>query len=367
MPVLPCQQLRELVITGATYRRTAFAVGYSWQASVRVSVTGRLLPEAACSTLTKLVLQGVQVPRPARQRFVAAIQSCTCLQHLELHVVAGVSGAQLLGSLQQLTGLTSLLIDATTEQLEGQLGGVTRLTNLQTLSLYSCSSGDNRRHVINEPAAAVAVAAAAAAAVAVADHLAGIERLTRLTKLALGLPGVQQQHLEHSSSSIGQLVGLQELTLWFSCLPLTVLSGLTGLKSLALHELRDVPLEDVYTMIGQLQLTSLRLSGRGIVPAVAADGTFDEDTVAFLSTMTASSQLQRLDLSGARICWSWQVEDIFPVGLQLPLLTSLQLPKGPSGNFVARPMSAADAEVVVACCPALQVCWHAVLHSRYSS
>jgi hypothetical protein len=116
----------------------------------------------------------------------------------------------------------------------------------------------------------------------------------------LGLPGVQQQQLKHSSSSIDQLVGLQELSLWFSCLPLTVLSGLTGLKSLALHELRDVPLEDVYTMIGQLQVTSLRLSGRGVVPAVAADGTFDEDTVAFLSTMTASSQLQRLDLSGAR-------------------------------------------------------------------
>jgi hypothetical protein len=196
-----------------------------------------------------------------------------------------------------------------------------------------------------------------------ADYLAGFECLTCRTKLELGLPGVKQQELVHSSTRVGQLVGLQELSLRDSCLPLTALSGLTALQSLALHELRDVPLGDVYAMIQQLQLTSLRLSGQGVAPASAANrwhtGTFHDDALTALRTITASSLLQRLDLSGAPICTGW--EQLFPTARQLLQLTSLKLPaKQPKwlsiDNFiyvptVARPMSGANAHALVTCCP----------------
>jgi hypothetical protein len=99
---LPCQQLRGLVITGTISPRFLHL-----QASVALCIPegGCLLPEAACSMLTKLVLQGVGVPQAAGQRFLAAISSFTCLQHLGLHLIAGASGSELLGCLQQLTGL----------------------------------------------------------------------------------------------------------------------------------------------------------------------------------------------------------------------------------------------------------------------
>lgn len=377
---LPFVHLQELTITAA-----AEAPRKSWTSPV---VPTRIVPPhvlaSTHNTLTKLVLQGLKLatpqPAPARQQavqqaaqqFLGELCSLTSLQHLDLDIrESHLPYDQLVQSVQPLQQLTYLDLGfdaaipgwSTAQDAlrcpPQALMLISTLTKLQALSF---------RHAYQATALDLPDDN---------DYLQGIEQLQGLTQLHLDLCGsswradsAQQLGVsQHSHTSIGQLTRLLHLSLRYCACDVAALDKLTALQYLALHSPQGADLPQLYGWLSRLQqLTSLSLSGKGVVPAAAAragaPAGADAVPLAECAAITASSRLQRLDLSQAPVGTGWS--NISPADRKLSQLHCLKLPKHialkPEIQFKAVIMFPADTQAMTQCCTAFKVklCLHAV-------
>ena len=104
------------------------------------------------------------------------------------------------------------------------------------------------------------------------------------------------------------------------------------------------------------QLTHMRLYGSVTQTVAAANGTYNPPAAAF-SALTASTNLRHLDISGCKLpAGVW--EHVFPIGRQLPNLTSLNvmfIMQPSSGGYAYIYAPAPESSRLAGCCPSLEV------------
>ena len=159
-----------------------------------------------------------------------------------------------------------------------------------------------------------------------ASMLSGAQHVTYLKLMGRGISGVRRVSLE--PAALAGKTMLQHLEL---CQPSGGAVGTAGTAQLLceLHQLQ--------------QLTWLALHG--------LQGTDAGPPAAAYTALTASSKLQRLDVSKCTVpAGVWQ--HVFPAGKQLPQLQDLRMS---DVTFPAGPAAAPEGTRLVSCCPGLQV------------
>jgi hypothetical protein len=181
--------------------------------------------------------------------------------------------------------------------------------------------------------------------------LGGIEQIDSLTKLSLIPPSNFHLLLRPGdSSSIGCLTNLQSLSVLGGRCSAGAVSDITSLTSLTLTGGQwDAAL---WGWLERLPLLvslsfSARVAGGNQGPLAAMLGGGDQDAAGY-AALTASSSLQRLDLSGALLP-EGVLQHLFPEGHQRQQLHSLCLPSCLQGN---NPLQAGDVQALMRCCGA---------------